>query len=208
MSKKVLILVAVIIILLGGLGYYAYEHALDLEEIPVISSSSVNVLPAEDLSVIEEFCPLIVRAKVLRGSESYVEYFPDGTTKKYYTITPIKILEKYKDEVGLTEKTMKIAEHYYTEEIQGVKTRICKGDYRPLKVGKEYLLYLYFEPVCDNYTVFGIYQGKYPLSDEFLNGDVDELSLEVLEVGDEREGHYRRLAKEVQEKLRQMKASK
>lgn len=146
----------------------------------------------------ENEAELIAVVEVSNYSKQYLEDFMENTPTYGYTITKVKVKKIFKSLSGFNKDTISIYEPVYSYIVAlGKKIQVTTGQYRPLKKGSSYVLFLKKLGSRNEYYCCGIEDGKYVLGDRADNlGNIDKFAPEDLEIG-KIEEKYRSIYRDV-----------
>jgi hypothetical protein len=174
-------IITVVIICAAIFGYLVYNQ-MNPKYQSIISDRSYL---AQSLDELENYSDIIVKAKALNGSETHIIKNSKNHPSLGYTLTPVKIVKVYKGSSEFNLKEIKVLEAYWSyTNIIGEKVIQSFDNYRPLKPGNTYLLFLKHNskgellPTCVEY-------GKYVMNDKTLNYEkLDKLTKSDMEIGE------------------------
>lgn len=115
-----------------------------------------------DLNDVEKESNLIVIAKKEHENDATIERF-EGTPVVIYTLSDIKITKVIKGNIDVNE-TVAVLENSGYDPVTDKMYYI--GNYEPMELDKEYLLFLRKSETGDNYVPSGVGYGVVPLSNE------------------------------------------
>jgi hypothetical protein len=163
-----------------------------------MSTQMINY--ASNFQELEDVADVIVKAKVLNGKQNIITTKDEfGNDLFGFTKTKIEVLDSFKGNAKIKD-TLTISEGYFSRDLTVGKEIITLSNYKPAKVGKEYIFYLVKHKIDkevfkDSYFLPNYTKGKYPViykktdnsSTPILQTNATELNAEELEINESRE---------------------
>jgi len=139
------------------------------EGLEVINIAS-NKRLYSSLNEVEKKATIIVEVEAGNALDQVVSTFYDSKIQKEmpsagYTKRELKITKVYQGDVNVGDKIILLHDYFIWENSDKIKQLISISDYKPMKKGDKYLLFLAWDKGKEGYYVVGDYQGIYPLED-------------------------------------------
>ncbi len=133
---------------------------------PASPACALPLFSPTKLDEVENHAVHIVQGKFLDGSETDLQYGPDGNAIYGSTISAFQITGVYKGSLAVDQQ-IKVIEDYHIDKQHGKKIIYSLGSYYPSDVGREYLLFLgEYGPetrFAGQYYAVGSKYGRYPV---------------------------------------------
>lgn len=181
-----------------------------------MNNKKINMVPiqidqaylVDSLQDLEANCDIIVKARVLENPINETFETPGGLTFYGITYTDIEVVSVFLGDVSVGDK-LNITEEYYCVDELTTRNIFHTENYGPSTIGQEYIFFLkeYFDSKFEfkgKYFPLGVEKGRYPilveqnpLTRKRSSVNIDELTNEELNLGNENSTEYREIFEDV-----------